>query len=83
MYELTYLDDVVGGFNTIEEAIEYVRKDYQEWLDQNFYLNNEEFDWDNYEVFERIKVDFKNILTTNHRGSFPKSYRAEGVNFID
>lgn len=83
MFELCYLGAVLETFNSIQEAIERVRKDYQEWLDQNFYLNDEEFDWDNYEVFERIKVDFKNILTTNHRGSFPKSYRAEGVNFID
>ena len=49
----------------------------------DMYEPDEEFYFDEYEIYQKADVDFRKVLTTHKRGTMPKSWRAEGENFID
>jgi hypothetical protein len=89
MYDLYYDGECIASdLKTMSEAIAIVGEHYAEFeaekLDHpEMYDQKDEFNFEEYAIFQHIPTDFKSILTTNHRGTFPKTWAAEGVNFID
>ncbi|RZK44552.1 MAG: hypothetical protein EOO61_03410 [Hymenobacter sp.] len=49
----------------------------------DLYDPKDEFNFSEYAIFQHIPFDFKQALASNHRGTFPKTWAAEGKNFID
>lgn len=87
-FMLLYYGEEIARGKTLDELLSLVAEDvasYEAEKSQNpeWFDESDEFDFENYEVLQKVNVDFKKILTTNKRGTIPKSWRAEGENFID
>jgi len=89
MFEIYAEGELVAcKLGTLDEAIQHVQQDYKDFLaDKEEYPDcydaDDQFWFDVYEIKQVVDVNLEEVITTNHRGTFPKSWRAEGENFID
>jgi hypothetical protein len=87
-YNLYYDGDFIDESENLNQLIAVVNDHYQNFLtdkqnDPGSYNEDDTFSFEYYYITQDMSVDFKKILTTNERGTMPKSWRGEGENFID
>ena len=89
MYDLYYDGEcIVSDRKTMAELITIVGEHFAEFEaekreNSDMYDQDYEFNFEGYAIFQHIEFDFEKALASNHRGTMPKSWRAEGENFID
>ena len=89
MFEIYVEGELVAcKLATLDEAVQFVQQEYKDFLTDKAefpecYDEEEKFYFEDFEIKHVVEIDLEKTITTNHRGTFPKSWRAEGENFID